>query len=274
MGLIFNNEQGIKNKAAFNAIKATLHPGFMGKLRIGISLEEALQMDTLILLPWKNQRCDGIVDLDFLKFFPSLTVLSIESKGLSNIDGLKFCPNLIEVELGSDWLRSLDFFMFRECKKLESILVYNPDFADGKGERGSSSTDIRNIDTLAQLPELVSLNLFDLGIRDIRFVQSMQSVKEVYLDGNPISDFSPLQGHPSVELLGLHRCGVTDISFLVEIPALKRITVSKNNIRDFSPLKEMKNLKNVAAWGNGLSSHEIEKWKNELQHIKELELED
>ena len=83
MSLIYNNSDGIKNKAVYERLKSIVHPR-SGFLRRGISEDKALHIKNLFIT-----ICDDFEDLDFLKFFPNLEKLHLFSKNLSNVDGLK-----------------------------------------------------------------------------------------------------------------------------------------------------------------------------------------
>ena len=104
----------------------------------------------------------------------------------------------------------------------------------------------------------------------LEFEICLETIEDVDFDGNPIADFTPLRGHPSITTLSLSNCGITDISFLAQMPSLYDISLEGNKIKDFSPLKEILSLKHINAGGNGLSADEIAKWNNEFRHIEEF----
>ena len=263
MDIILNDASGITSKSAFQAVKASVHPGLIGKLRKGIDKEAALQSESLSLRSSRSR--DAVENLDFLEFFPNLKELTVNSNKLSNIDGLKYTPFLEELEItGSSWPGPLDLYPIRDCRALEYVWI------ELDGEYNSDRLYISGLESLARLPKLEGFTLWNLGIRDISFIRSMTFIEDADFDGNPIADFTPLQKHPSLTTLSLSNCGITDISFLAQMPNLYDISLEDNNIKDFSPLKEISSLKHISAGGNGLSADEIAKWNNEFRHIEEF----
>lgn len=268
METIFNDVRGIPSKAAFNAIKASVHP-VMGKLRKGISEKTALQASILNL----REASDDIEDLDFLKFFPNLDTLFVSSKNLSNVDGLRYLTKATCIELSSHWPKSIDISVLSSCKHLEELLIDCNLFGSDTKPSSPRNTDVKGWNVLKDLPKIQYLSIPDMGITDIGFLKNMPSLEDVELAGNPIANLTPLHGHPTLKELDLSGCGIEDISVLSSIPNLESVFLTGNRIKDFSPLKGMKNLSSVVADDNGLSDSEIEKWKNELQHIEELDFE-
>jgi len=137
----------------------------------------------------------------------------------------------------------------------------------------NTTVNIRGWSALKELSKIKFLSIYDVGLTDISFLKHMTLLEDVDFGKNPISDLAPLHGHPALKELDLTGCGIEDISILSSIPNLESVWLDENRIKDFSPLKEMKNLSNVSAASNGLSDSEIEKWKNKLQHIEDLNFE-
>jgi len=269
--MIFNDEYGIQNKSAFNAIKAILHPGLIGKLKKGISEKAAQRANILSLRDVGN----NIEDLDFLEFFPELSTFFISSQKLSNVNGLRYLTKATCIELSSDWSGVVDISALSNCKELTELSIDRNLFGAGEKPNMTRNTNI-NIggwSVIKELSKIEFLSIHDMGLTDISFLKHMVLLEDVDLGKNPISDLAPLFGHPVLKELDLTNCGIENISILSSIPTLESVWLDGNRIKDFSPLKEMKNLNNVSATANGLSDREIEKWKNELRHIEDLDFE-
>ena len=266
MGLILNDASGIKSKSAFNAIKAKAHP-VLGRLKRGIDANAALKIETLSL-----HNCDEIEDLNFLRFLPNLKSLHVHSKNLSDVSGLRHLTKATGITLESDWRGGVDISALSNCRELEELEIY-PTITSADDEPHISASG-RGWSTLRDLPGLQLLDIGDMGVSDISFLRHLTLLEDVCLAGNPITDLTPLQGHPTLSEIDLSSCGIDDISVLATIPNIRHLALAENRIKDFSPLREMKNLISVDAHGNGLSQAEIAKWESELQHIEDLCFED
>ena len=260
--MIYNDAYGIKDKAVFEHIKSKLRKGFLGRHKEGISKARALKTTSLML-----DKCDDIEDLGFLRFFPNLETFSLNSENLSDIDGLGYAPNLKRVFLASKWPGTVYVSAIGKCKTLEALDLQQTSTKIMTLD-SSPKPDIQGWDALSGLSKLTYLGLPYMGIEDIGFVMNMTALQDVDLSGNPISDLSPLRGHPRINELYLGDCGIADISVLADIPELGCVCLGLNRIDDFSPLKKLAKLEYVDGENNGLTQQEIEKWKNEFSHIE------
>ena len=266
MSLIQNDAyQGIRDKATYDHIKAVLHPGLLGKFQKGISVEKA-HKTTFLNLRTAVSKCDAIKDLDFLKFFPNLETLFLESKSLSNIDGLQYLTWIACLELSSDWTEGVDIFAISKCRGLKELAI---DLISGP-QTSKPSTNIKGLDALRDLTKLRCLYLPGMWITDISFIKHLTALEDLELGHNPIADLTPLQGHSSLNELDLSTCGLTDISILSTIPNLQCLNIGYNQIKDFSPLKELRHLKHLFAGGNSLTDAEIEHWQKEFNLNEEF----
>jgi len=84
---------------------------------------------------------------------------------------------------------------------------------------------------------LVSLNLSDNYISDIRFLSALSYAKEINLSGNRIVDISPLAGISNLSTLDLSRNRIVDVTPLAALSGrLTYLDLSDNEISDISPL--------------------------------------
>jgi len=210
---------------------------------------------------------DDIKDLNFLRFFPSLKSLNINSKRLNDISGIRHITDTTSIFLTGGWEGGVDISVLSNCRELEELEITS--YAEET--KKPRDMQIRGLSVLEGLLKLWSIELCHMGISDIGFVKRLTKLEDIGFEGNPISDITPLEGHPSLEMLDLNSCKITDISVLSTIRNLEFLDISGNQIKDFSPLKGLAKLEDVYASDNGLTPEEIAHWENELQHIDTLE---
>jgi len=267
VGTIYNDADGITNEALFNAIKAKVHP-IMGWFKQSISEKAASQAKDI-----GHIVNDDIKDLDFLRFFPSLKSLSVDSKRLNDISGIRHITDATSIFLTGNWEGGADISVLSNCRELEEFEIAS--YADyAEDTKKPCDMQIRGLNVLEGLRQLWSVDICHMGISDIGFVKRLTKIEDIGFEGNPISDITPLEGHPSLEMLDLNNCKLTDISALSTIRNLEFLDISGNQIKDFSPLKGLENLEDVYASDNGLTPEEIAHWENELQHIDTVDFED
>lgn len=267
MASIRNDIYGIESKVTYKLIKKMLHP-LTSKFRIGINKNKALKT-TILAFNW----CDEIENLDFLKFFPNLKTLVLNSKKLSNIDGLKYTPLLNILSITSDWPGIVDISAISHCKELDD-LDFSFTYYSDMNYNHYSKVNIRGFEALARLRKIRFLSLYNMGITNIGFITSMDNLEDIDFSKNPINDLSPLQGVQSIIELDLSNCGITDITVLTKLSNLKFLNISNNQIKDFMPLKSLKMLTEVTVYNSGLLPEEVEKWKQEFQHIECFDFEE
>lgn len=260
MNDITNDHYGIPDKAAFNAVKKALHPGLAGKFKKSISAAKAQKTKNLYL------RDDNIENLDFLKYFPNLTSLFVNSAKLKDIKGLQYTPKLDELTLLSAWETPIDIGMVGKCTAL-TLLDLSPKKGLSKQER---PVEMYNFEAIAKLHELTDLALPALGLKDIGWIAGLKKLDDVELAQNPIADLAPLAGLNLLRELDLCQCELTDIAPLKQMPGLEILSLTDNRIGDFSPLQNLQRLKELSAENNGLTENEIEKWESVLKNVVEV----
>lgn len=80
----------------------------------------------------------------------------------------------------------------------------------------------------------------------------MPNIEVLGIGFTPIDDVTPVFQFKKLKQLWMTGTGITDYSFLKQIPTLEGIDVSQNGISDLSFLKDYPHLKVVSAAGNGI----------------------
>ena len=97
--------------------------------------------------------------------------------------------------------------------------------------------------TDSDLASLESLHASDKGIRDLTGLELATSLTWANLQGNAISDVSPVAGLPLLDALFLTRNNVSDLSPLAESTGLEALSLSRNGLSDIAPLAELRSLR-------------------------------
>ena len=78
-------------------------------------------------------------------------------------------------------------------------------------------------------------------------------MERLEIQGNQISDLSPINGLTKLQHLDISGNEISDLSPLAGLKNLEHVKVSHNNISDLSPLARLSNLYSFGSWGNPLS---------------------
>ena len=93
----------------------------------------------------------------------------------------------------------------------------------------------------------------EMGIRDLTGLEFATNLEWLKIQGNQISDISPIAGLPKLDLLDISGNEISDLSALAGLKNLRHVKVSHNNISDLSPLAGLPNLNRFDSWGNPVS---------------------
>ncbi len=107
--------------------------------------------------------------------------------------------------------------------------------------RGVPCTDaalLRDTSDFARMPNLTSLSLCRLSLKDLNFLQGM-TLTHLSLYGNYIFDVSAIGDIKTLEALDISNNPVFDLEPLAACPALKELDISATGITDLAPLKDM-----------------------------------
>ena len=115
--------------------------------------------------------------------------------------------------------------------------------------RGNAISDVS---PFARMPNLGSLDLSHNQVSDVTPLAGTD-IWGLYLDFNPISDFSALAELKSLVVLSLRGTRMADIGALSGLTRLKRLYVSGNGITDISVLAELTSLTHLQLAGNRIT---------------------
>ena len=107
---------------------------------------------------------------------------------------------------------------------------------------GAESSNITNIDVLANFTNLESLIIYDNNISDISALSNLTNLKELHINVNNISDISALAKLTNLEILTLTQNNISDISPLANLTSLEELYLEENSITDFSVLDKLPNI--------------------------------
>lgn len=99
-------------------------------------------------------------------------------------------------------------------------------------------------------------------------IAKLTHLTELYLDGNKISDITPLAKLTNLTVLGLGGNQISDITLLANFTNLTILLLSENQISDITPLTNLTNLKDLRLSGNQISDSDIESLKSKLPNCK------
>ncbi|KAI0099262.1 hypothetical protein GGR51DRAFT_565081 [Nemania sp. FL0031] len=235
-----------------------------------------------------------------LERFQQVTQLCLRQNVVQNIEGLSaiaatlkeldLYDNLISHIRGLDDLTELTYLdlSFNKIKHIKHIahLTKLKDlyFVSNKISR------IEGLDTL------VNLRQIELGsnrIREIQGLDALKNLEQLWLAKNKITELHGLAGLPKLKLLSVQSNRITDLTPLREVPHLQELYISHNAIESLGGLEHnvnltmldithnqikslkglgaMKDLKEVWAGDNQISSFtDIERELADKEHLREV----
>jgi internalin A len=90
---------------------------------------------------------------------------------------------------------------------------------------------VDNIDAIGHLKELQSLTLSDLQVTDLLFVENLDHLQELNLNGTPISSLDPLRGLKELKTISINALPISDISALLDLPELAELRIMRTPAR-------------------------------------------
>ena len=163
-----------------------------------------------------NQALNGILDTDREDNAPvtsedmeELTSLVIDSgDDVEDLDGLRYAVNLTSLSVYGD-IAGLEEIGYLE--KLESLFV-------------NQNSGLETLSVFGDKPALADLETLVLNMNNITSTQFCaelpETMRQLSLHGNNISDMSNISRFAGLTLLGLGDNNVTDFSFIRELPEL------------------------------------------------------
>ncbi len=195
-------------------------------------------------------------DLSGIQNLTGLTDLALRNRGLSDISPLAGLTSLINLNLHTNWISDIsplagltnlvrlriaenpltDISALSELTELRVLRMHrHGDFIGGQvprthmGATGILFTNaITDISPLANLTNLVDLNIHTQDISDLSPLSDLTQLEELRLAGNSFTDISPLRGLYKLQYLELTGNDVTDISPLSGLPNLMQLDLRFN----------------------------------------------
>ena len=133
----------------------------------------------------------------------------------------------------------------------------------------SNNTYIQNIEPLARLLNLTSLDLSGTNINDLTPIRNLTELDTLNLSHTKITDLTPLKYSGKLISLTINRTSVADISIVEKMPALQHLDISKTTVADFSSIATLIQLRKAYLAATTISS--LTPFEN-LTQLKELNI--
>ncbi|MCD6216845.1 hypothetical protein J7L05_03160 [bacterium] len=203
----------------------------------GCHLKDISALRNLNKLNKLNLTCNEIENIEPLSNLTNLIELNLSSNKVSDITPLSLLEKLEQLRLYDNNVNSLE--ALRNNKNLKRLVITGNPISDISpvGElhnlecfiydmmwnelKRNITKEVCGLSELGKLNKLKYLCIRNAGITDISIVENMESLQELRLDFNDVSDLLPL----------------TKLKHLISIQLFK------NKIEDISPLIENKNIK-------------------------------
>lgn len=112
-----------------------------------------------------------------------------------------------------------------ELLRLRSLNIY----------RVQGLTDMTPLQGLNTLEEL---NLTGQTVEDLSFLEKVNDLRVLILNGNPAKELRPILAHENLRELSIENMNLKDIDILSKLPRLRLLKVKGNQIKDFSVFQE------------------------------------
>ncbi len=195
-------------------------------------------------------------DLSGIQNLTGLTDLALRNRGLSDISPLAGLTGLINLNLHTNWISDIsplagltnlvrlriaenpltDVSALSGLTDLRVLRMHrHGDFIGGQvprthmGATGILFTNaVTDISPLANLTNLVDLNIHTQDISDLTPLSGLTALEELRLAGNSFTDISPLRGLTNLQYLELTGNKITDITPLSGLPNLMQLDLRFN----------------------------------------------
>ena len=163
-------------------------------------------------------------DISVLTALERLEKLSLQGKNIENIENyspLAALSHLKHLDLsGSYNFKS----SLKDLSWLENLT--------GIEELFLNDTEVDNIDVLAGMKQLRTLNLANTKVKSLEPLSHATNLKKLILDDTPVEDLSPLQNCRQLEQLSIQATKVWDLSVLTNFVNLKELDCRYSPIED------------------------------------------
>jgi Leucine-rich repeat (LRR) protein len=107
----------------------------------------------------------------------------------------------------------------------------------------SAENGLQNLEPLAQLADLQSLNLANTTITDLSALRNLTGLVDLNLSNTKVQDISPLKYSDNLVSLNINHTPVTEIAVLERMAKLERLEMRNTDVTDFTPLANVPLLK-------------------------------
>ena len=139
---------------------------------------------------------------------------------------------------------------------------------------------ILNLEPIANLQWIESLNVANQGISDLKPISNMRHLKELYVQDNPITDFTPLQTLYNLEVLNVSNTGISNLEVvgglrnlhilnaggtsikslkpLAALTLLEELVVNNTPLKSLTPVDKMTSLKTIKIYNTKVTKRSVE----------------
>lgn len=156
----------------------------------------------------------------------TVTQIQCNDERITSLEGIQQFKNLKLLNMGEKGTQVEDLMPLRNLKELQRLEIPN--------------SNIKNIEFITRLPKLTALNLKGNQITDLTYFPYMYPLYQLSLDyqgPDYIRDITPLQYmNNSLQGLSLQGNKITDISPLANLKSLKYLSIRDNRITSLNAL--------------------------------------
>lgn len=215
--------KNITNKKLKRLVDSGKIPANVEELEVEDSqITDITPLQTLTALKKINLTGNKISTLKPLQSLTNLQELRLEDCQISDITPLESLTSLTDLDLGS--------------RKVGDVIMKNM-----KGNK------IRDIAPLESLTALTVLNLNYNRISNLKPIQSLANLQELYLQGNQINDLTSLSSLVNLRNLMLWDNKIKNIAPLQTLKNLQFLAIDADRVNDIKTLKSLTRLEHLFA---------------------------
>ncbi len=196
------------------------------------------------------------------------------------------CDSIKEISLPAS-IKKVEEYAFSDCEKLEKVSAPSSAAVDSTALFNSNNAQITYtgskvsvVTTKTAANEIPAENAVQIGKKtvdknmtgtlslmymsltdeDIKVLSEFKNVTEIYLDGNSLTDLSPLAGLTQLKKLTFHKNSVTSLDFAENLTNLTVLNFEKNKITSLAPLSKHTKLEEM--WCNENNIYDLSPIKN------------
>lgn len=227
------DNESISDISALSSLKALNHIHLDNTAVSDLSVIK--NMDSLSVLSAENCR---ISDISALSSASKLTMLQLSGNNIDSVKSLENCINLSLLRISNNKLTNLD--------GLENAIRLR--------ELEAADNLIENIDGLENCTILEIFNINNNKVSDISLLsKSAETLKQVLVNSNIISDVSCLKGTKNLMFLSIDHNLVTTLDPLKESTSLYAISAEYNELTSINGLEDCTELKYIYLAHNRLT---------------------